>query len=656
ALYTQTSTMDLDTRCAQLDEHYLKARKAAEVERQESEHRRLQEAARKQEPDLNPVAEEVLALTTGRQDYRIKKTSTSTKRRPYALLSATHVGQAVMEAAIEKSTDAGGTLALPRFQTKFQTKVTIQNSAAVKISSDNNSSDDELSDDISSDPLADLADESDPLSDESSLEVFQSRRSVAADMAHQRSGLRARVVGKSSPAFFPIQPVWHTGNNIAEGSKNPALFCLPAGSSPDSVHGSCTAIRTNLSTAWLRYQPRISHLVTVICEVPGHLYNPTPVQWGVLVLGVVAFLMYTSLVVGLHTLWLSAEVVRSVGSSVIYTIDILAAKPCQIPLIGQICSSSCKRFPVVGMVIFPTTCALSPITPLQIDLGPHWVSELEFATINNITCQLNKYIRRCSYYEAKIEGLAVGLAISLKERDHLLADQKQLCAIMRDSHAKLPDFYLYVNTLVAQLVAQAEKTDKEIEKTIDGSSKNVAIEQRRIYNEVPSFKAFLREKYDYIVRPGIQTSQRVRQGYDLASRIIEKLEEAERQNILAKMDIIVEMPLGKRLSRRYKLLQHEPKELREVRTTSDTLYDFRVEATNIRGLFLVASNNVTEVNTGLKTLVEKSYDGGENPRIGPEGILVVRTWYSGIKLRGLEIQDAISGQRATIGSNQEIKD
>ncbi|KAL8683606.1 MAG: hypothetical protein Q9186_000378 [Xanthomendoza sp. 1 TL-2023] len=314
-----------------------------------------------------------------------------------------------MEAAIEKSTDAGGTLALPKFQTKFQTEVTIQNSAAVEISSDNNSSDDELSDDISSDPLADLADESDPLSDESSLEVFQSRRSVAADMAHQRSGLRARVVGKSSPAFFPIQPVWHTGNNIAEGSKNPALFCLPAGSSPDSVHGSCTAIRTNLSTAWLRYQPRISHL-------------------------------------------------------------------------------------------------------------------------------------------------------------------------------------------------------------------------------------------------------RVRQGYDLASLIIEKLEEAERQNILAKMDIIAEMPLGKRLSRRYKLLQHEPKELREVRTTSDTLYDFRVEATNIRGLFLVASNNVTEVNTGLKTLVEKSYDGGENPRIGPEGILVVRTWYSGIKLRGLEIQDAISGQRATIGSNQEIKD
>ncbi|KAL8809425.1 MAG: hypothetical protein Q9200_003416 [Gallowayella weberi] len=341
-----------------------------------------------------------------------------------------------------------------------------------------------------------------------------------------------------------------------------------------------------------------------------------------------------------------ALITRLVGTTITTALDDVGVKSCQMFIIGGICSFTCGSFPTAGVILFPRTCTPYTTQTLPVQTLSYWEAEIDVNDINSIPQVLNLFKNRCSYYSEIIESLPPGSGVSEEEKNRTLHKLSVLCTMLGGLHKTLPDLYRYVSTFMAVLLSHIDQTEVGIERSLNGSSENALLEQQQIRNNVPNFAALLQERYAGIEGRGNQTAGEVQDAVNLAAELMAIIEKYQRQNREATEDVVRTWPLRRRLFRSYGWLRHEPIELRNNSIVSNALRHF-VDGfvVDIHRILHTCSNNVTNLNTGLKDMAVKSYKSDVESFLDPDGMLHLRSWYGGYKIQAQNVQNNIGSPR-----------
>ncbi|KAI4273752.1 MAG: hypothetical protein LQ337_004424 [Flavoplaca oasis] len=425
----------------------------------------------------------------------------------------------------------------------------------------------------------------------------------------------------------------------AAASADREVEALPPGSSwvissmVRSSLGFWTRIPTTLSTTYQYYQPALMASFAMTRSFFATLQAPILGFLLVCVFPALLFLVF-------------AAIARYVGTSITTALDGVGVRSCQMFMVGGICSFSCGSFPTAGVILFPRTCTPYTTKSSNIPATPYWEAEIDVNDIESIPQVLNLYRNRCSYYAEIIESLPPGCGVSEEEKKELLHRLSVLCTMLGGLHQTLPDVYRYVSTFMAVLLSHIDRTDISIERSLNGSSENALLEQQRILGDVPNFAAMLEQRYAGIEDGGNQTAREVQDAVKQAAALMAFVETLLRQNTEGKMDILRTWPLRKRLFHSLGWVRHEPVELRNSSIVSNALrHFFNGFVQDTHGILHTTSNNVTNLNTGLKNMAGKSYKSDVESFLGPDGMLQLRTWYGGYKVQAQYVQTTIGRPR-----------
>ncbi|KAL9039781.1 MAG: hypothetical protein Q9180_002328 [Flavoplaca navasiana] len=407
--------------------------------------------------------------------------------------------------------------------------------------------------------------------------------------------------------------------------------------------GFWTQIPMTLSTTYQYYQPALMASFAMTRSFFATLRAPILGFLLVCVFPALLFLVF-------------AAIARYVGTSITTALDGVGVRSCQMFMVGGICSFSCSSFPTAGLILFPRTCTTYTTKSTKIQATPYWEAEIDANDIESIPQVLNLFRNRCSYYAEIIENLPPGFGVSEEEKKELLDRLSVLCTMLGGLHQTLPDVYRYVSTFMAVLLSHIDRTDISIERSLNGSSENALLEQQRILGDVPNFAAMLQERYAGIEDGGNQTAREVQDAVNQAAALMAFVEKLLRQNTEGKMDILRTWPLRKRLFHSLGWVRHEPVELRNSSIVSNVLrhfFDGFVQDTH--GILHTTSNNVTNLNTGLKNMAGESFKSDVESFLGPDGMLQLRTWYGGYKIQAQYVQTTIGRPRnaKAKGTNDE---
>ncbi|KAL8799104.1 MAG: hypothetical protein Q9182_006137 [Xanthomendoza sp. 2 TL-2023] len=390
-----------------------------------------------------------------------------------------------------------------------------------------------------------------------------------------------------------------------------------------------TGTMTTLSAVWWTCQAQLARFSTAVLLFGWTL--------PLLLLGILSICCCLGLIFEV------TSVAKRIGTTAVLAVDGVTAKSCKVPVIRRVCSYSCGSMPTIISDVFPQTCSKHSNRSRQIAMGPYWEAEVNIDDINNIPHLLNWYKSRCELYMGKIERLVPGTGVSEEEKSDLIEDHDQICLRLDSAHTNVPNLYRHVSFSSAVLLSHIDRTDIEIEKSLNGSSQNALADQQKIRDNFSGFVAFLQTRYAEIEGNGTQIGMEVDGAVGIAAGQLGRIQSLQKQNVDLIQDKIRTWGLARRSFRAWGLLIHEPVELRGVGVTSATLADYYLYVRDIHGLFFATSNNVTDLNAGLKDLALRSQKSDVDLFLGPDGMLELRTWYYGMKIPTQKVQKTIGG-------------
>ncbi|KAL8701872.1 MAG: hypothetical protein Q9201_004679 [Fulgogasparrea decipioides] len=438
----------------------------------------------------------------------------------------------------------------------------------------------------------------------------------------------------------PSTPIHSThASDLVRNSGSPELRGVPASRRSKVVPRILSAI-------WERCRARLDQVIWAarpLQSPPGRVFLP----------GLAITVTFLALVVMIGFCFVIGTNITALA---ITAADRMMSTTCQWPDMSWLCAYCCGSSSFLSMHVFSATCSSFPVNRHPtMDPSPYWEAENDLDGIDNIPRLLSKHQGSSTLYEAKVRRLRGSFSIAQEKQEELLQAQVMVSGYLGNISQDLPQYYRHAYVFSKSLLHSLHATQTQIENVMHDSSRDAAVDQQVINDRVPSILAAWQKRYEALEKPGSYMAHEVDTATRHVAQLLDDMQHAKEQTVRGRKAEVKTWPLARRVGYAIRLLRKAPEELYEFDDALKGLAEWETETRATLELLTMIRANVSQLDSDLGNLAAKRPSADVRFRLGPDGLLDVHAYITGLHSQTRGIQTTIGGAQV-IKRKEETED